>query len=89
LKDTTLFSFGSSVENSFVAIDARTVKNEFMRIPSEWNKILAFTRRLAWEAQIMIMDWGKSIESGGHKELMKKGGPYAGLFELQARSYIG
>jgi ATP-binding cassette subfamily B protein len=37
--------------------------------------------------RIFVMDRGRIIESGSHSELMKLGGQYAELFELQARSY--
>jgi ABC-type multidrug transport system fused ATPase/permease subunit len=36
---------------------------------------------------ICVMDKGKIIESGSHKDLMKQQGIYANLFELQAKSY--
>lgn len=37
--------------------------------------------------RIFVMEKGKIIESGSHKELMKKKGLYHDLFELQAESY--
>jgi len=37
--------------------------------------------------RIFVMDRGRIIESGSHEELMKSGGTYAGLFELQAKNY--
>ncbi len=36
---------------------------------------------------IYVLEHGKILESGSHEELMQKGGKYAHLFELQARSY--
>lgn len=37
--------------------------------------------------RILVMDKGKIIEQGTHKELMKLGGKYANLFVLQAKGY--
>ena len=36
---------------------------------------------------IVVIDGGRVIESGSHTELVAKGGLYAELYELQARSY--
>jgi ATP-binding cassette subfamily B protein len=33
------------------------------------------------------MEKGRIIESGSHEELMKKGGTYAYMFNLQAEKY--
>jgi ATP-binding cassette subfamily B protein len=37
--------------------------------------------------RIIVMDNGRIIEQGNHKELMNRGGRYAHLFELQASAY--
>ncbi len=37
--------------------------------------------------RIFMMEKGKIIESGNHEELMKLGGKYAEMFELQAEKY--
>ncbi|MBK7861378.1 MAG: ABC transporter ATP-binding protein [Archangiaceae bacterium] len=37
--------------------------------------------------QIAVLEGGQLIELGSHDALVKKGGRYAGLFELQARGY--
>jgi len=55
------------------------------------NKILIFisqrfsTVRLA--DQILVIEKGRIIEQGSHQELMKAGGAYAQLFDLQAKGY--
>jgi ATP-binding cassette subfamily B protein len=36
---------------------------------------------------IVVLDRGRVVEVGSHAELMAKGGLYAELFELQAKSY--
>jgi ATP-binding cassette, subfamily B, bacterial len=37
--------------------------------------------------QIVVLDGGGVVETGSHEELMRRGGQYAELFEIQARSY--
>jgi ATP-binding cassette subfamily B protein len=39
--------------------------------------------------RIFVMDKGKIIETGTHRELMKLNGKYHRLFTLQSRSYVG
>ena len=36
---------------------------------------------------ILVMDRGRVIESGGHRELLARGGTYAELYGVQARAY--
>ncbi|MGZ0153314.1 ABC transporter ATP-binding protein [Kribbella sp. WER1] len=36
---------------------------------------------------IVVLDEGRVVESGSHTELLARGGPYAELYELQARGY--
>jgi ATP-binding cassette subfamily B protein len=36
---------------------------------------------------IVVLDDGRILEQGSHRELLRQGGRYAELFELQARSY--
>jgi ABC-type multidrug transport system fused ATPase/permease subunit len=38
--------------------------------------------------RIAVLDGGKLVELGSHAELVKQGGRYAHLFELQARGYM-
>lgn len=55
------------------------------------NRILIFvtqrfsTTRIA--DRILVVDEGKIIEDGSHRELMNKNGTYAKLFRLQAKGY--
>ena len=37
--------------------------------------------------QIVVLREGRIIERGNHEELLRANGPYARLFELQARGY--
>jgi len=37
--------------------------------------------------KIMVMEYGKVLESGDHESLMAKSGIYARLFNLQAKGY--
>ncbi|HZY72549.1 MAG TPA: ABC transporter ATP-binding protein [Edaphobacter sp.] len=37
--------------------------------------------------RIVVLSGGRLIEEGGHEELMRKGGLYAEMFEMQAASY--
>jgi ATP-binding cassette subfamily B protein len=36
---------------------------------------------------IVVLEHGRIIERGTHDELVRRGGRYAALFELQARGY--
>jgi ATP-binding cassette, subfamily B, bacterial len=36
---------------------------------------------------IVVLDAGRALEVGSHRELMAAGGVYAELYELQARAY--
>ncbi|GHJ41645.1 ABC transporter permease [Streptomyces sp. TS71-3] len=38
---------------------------------------------------IVVLDGGRVTEYGSHEDLLAAGGPYAQLFELQARGYLG
>lgn len=38
--------------------------------------------------RIYMLEKGRIIESGTHKELMELGGKYAGMFRMQAEKYV-
>ena len=63
--------------------------NELKKITKD--KILIFvTQRFSTVRiadRIFVVDKGKIIEQGTHKELMRKGGKYRRLYTLQARAY--
>jgi ATP-binding cassette subfamily B protein len=37
--------------------------------------------------RICVLEQGRIVEQGTHDELVRLGGTYAGMYELQARSY--
>jgi len=39
--------------------------------------------------KIYLLENGRIVESGSHKELMERNGKYAEMFHLQAQSYVG
>jgi ATP-binding cassette subfamily B protein len=38
--------------------------------------------------EIVVLDHGRIVEQGSHRQLMAAGGPYAELFDLQASAYV-
>ena len=38
---------------------------------------------------IYMLEQGRIIEQGSHKELMRKNGKYAEMFRFQAKNYVG
>jgi ATP-binding cassette subfamily B protein len=63
-----------------------------MLVKKTKNKVLIFvTQRFSTVRiadRIFVVDKGKIIEDGTHKELMAKDGKYAKLFTLQAQAYL-
>jgi ATP-binding cassette subfamily B protein len=37
--------------------------------------------------RIVVLEGGKLVEAGTHKQLLAKGGRYAAMFEMQAANY--
>lgn len=76
------------------ALDARAEHDLFQRIRElcAGRAVLLISHRFSTVREadrIYVLDEGKVLEDGSHDELMRLGGLYAELFELQARSYTG
>jgi ATP-binding cassette, subfamily B, bacterial len=74
------------------ALDARAEATLFasVRRHAEGRSILIITHRLAsvrHADRIYVLSDGQVIEQGGHGELMRLGGQYAELYQLQASQY--
>lgn len=74
------------------AIDAKAEYEIFQKV-GELQKdktVLIISHRFSTVRnanRILVLEGGKIVEEGNHKELMKKSGLYAELFELQAQGY--
>ena len=76
------------------ALDARAEHDLFQRIRElcAGRAVLLISHRFSTVRgadRIYVLDEGRVLEHGSHDELMRLGGLYAELFELQARSYTG
>ena len=74
------------------ALDARAEHALFERIRrhADGRTVLLITHRLAsvrYADRIYVLDHGKVAEEGTHDELMRLGGRYADLYNLQAQAY--
>nr|WP_295682749.1 ABC transporter ATP-binding protein [uncultured Lachnoclostridium sp.] len=61
-----------------------------MLLASEGKTVFFISHRLSSARiadRIFYLEDGKIVESGNHEELIKKGGKYAKMFELQAKQY--
>lgn len=75
------------------SIDARAEAEIFSKVEklSKDKTVLIISHRFSTVRnadKIYVIDGGKIIESGSHKELMKVNGQYAELFNLQAKGYL-
>ena len=76
------------------AIDAKAESRIFNNIYSNQTdkSILAISHRFSTVRRankILVMDKGKIVERGSHKQLMRKNGLYKEVFEIQAEGYRG
>lgn len=65
--------------------------NRAMLEAAEDKTVIFISHRLSTTVnadKIYVMEQGRIIESGSHKELMSKNGTYAEMFNLQAEKYI-
>lgn len=65
--------------------------NRAMLEAAEDKTVIFISHRLSTTVnadKIYVMEQGKIIESGSHKELMSKNGTYAEMFNLQAEKYV-
>jgi len=74
------------------SIDAKAESEIFSRVEklSKDKTVIIISHRFSTVRnadKIYVIDNGKIIESGSHKELMKVNGQYASLFNLQAKGY--
>lgn len=73
-------------------VDPKAEEEIFARISAlaKGRVLLLISHRFSTVRQaktICVMDKGKIIERGSHRELLNKKGTYANLFELQAKNY--
>ena len=76
------------------ALDPRAEYRLFeqMRELAEGKTVLLISHRFSnvrMADRIYVMDEGRIVESGDHRELMEQDGLYAELFQLQASAYLG
>ena len=74
------------------AIDAKAEAEIFNRVEklSRNKTVMIISHRFSTVRnadKIYVIDGGRIVESGSHKELMELNGQYATLFHLQARGY--
>ena len=75
------------------ALDARAEHELFesIRILCRGRSVLLISHRFSSVRsadRIYVLDGGRVVESGGHDELIARGGRYADLFTLQAADYL-
>ncbi|WP_318836426.1 ABC transporter ATP-binding protein [Actinomadura rudentiformis] len=87
-RDATLVIFDEPTS----ALDARAEHALFERIRrhADGRTVILITHRLAsvrFADRIYVLDHGRVAEHGTHAELLRNGGLYADLYELQASAY--
>ncbi|KAJ5100066.1 hypothetical protein N7532_007067 [Penicillium argentinense] len=78
------------LDEATAALDSRseTMVQEALNKASEKRTTIAVAHRLSTIQHadvICVLEAGRLVEIGNHRELMKKGGVYAGLVEMQNR----
>ncbi len=87
LKNPSILVFDEATS----ALDSRTeqaIQAELMRLAQNRTTLLIAHRlsTVVHADQILVMDRGRIVERGTHAELMRAGGRYAEMWEIQARS---
>ncbi|MDR0553376.1 MAG: ABC transporter ATP-binding protein, partial [Treponema sp.] len=70
-------------------IEETRVYRQFAAIAREITAVIV-THRLGSARiadRILVMDEGRIVESGGHEELVRRGGKYAQMWAAQAKYY--
>lgn len=88
MKDTQLMI----LDEPTAALDARAEYEVFQRFAelTKGKSAVLISHRFStvrMADRILVLDKGELIEIGSHEELLKKGGHYAELFDLQAMGY--
>lgn len=75
---------------SLDAIAEQEIFNQFDRLRADKTTIFVSHRlsSATVASKIAVLEYGKLVEEGTHKELMDKGGRYFELFSTQAKRYI-
>lgn len=77
------------LDDALSSVDARTERRiiEQLAAPAESRSVVVISNRLSMVQDadlIVVMDGGRVVETGGHEELVRRGGHYVALFQEQA-----